>query len=332
MGRGGTTDRRSIDAAMMGLGASMSIDEIDRDEEVTRRSALTALLGAGLAIGCGGSDGASGSPSDAGPERASDPDAGAAAGDTRAGEAGTCDVTPEGEIGPYFADDSAAGFDRSNILSNLDGSNTQSGVPLTLTVNVVDAKKGCAAYVGAQVDIWHCNASGVYSDISSENTASEQWLRGYRLTDAKGQVTFETIIPGWYSGRTTHIHLRVRSAYSEASSTTDETNTTQCFFDQTFIDTLYTTVAPYSAEGKNPTTNAGDRVYSQQEDGANVLTLTGDNTTGYRASVTIFLPITATYDAATPGGAGGPGGGFPGDGGPPGGGGPAAPRDSGAAG
>jgi protocatechuate 3,4-dioxygenase beta subunit len=151
---------------------------------------------------------------------------------------------------------------------------------------------------------------------------SEQWLRGYQITDAAGRVTFQTIIPGWYSGRTTHIHLRIRSSYSDASSTTDGTNTTQCFFDQTFIDTLYTTVAPYSAEGKNPTTNASDRVYSQQESGDNQLALTGDDTSGYTASVTIFLPITADYDASAMGGGGPPGDagsgppGHPGEGGP----------------
>jgi protocatechuate 3,4-dioxygenase beta subunit len=281
------------------------------EEELTRRSALTALLGVGLAVGCGGSEGASGSPSDAGPEGSSGGDARTASGDTGSGEAGACDVTPEGEIGPYFADDSAAGFNRSNVLSNLDGTGIQPGVALTLNVTVVDANDGCAPYVGAQVDIWHCNASGVYSDIASEGTASEQWLRGYQLTDSGGRVTFRTIIPGWYPGRTTHIHLRVRSSYSEASSTTDETNTTQCFFDQTFVDTLYTTVAPYSTGGKNPTTNAGDHVYAQEEDGANLLSLSGDDTNGYTASLTIRLPITADYDAAAPGG------GPPGDGAPP---------------
>jgi hypothetical protein len=117
--------------------------------------------------------------------------------------------------------------------------------------------------------------------------------------------------------------LRVRSTYSEASSTSDGTNTTQCFFEQTFVDTLSTSVTPYSAEGRNPTTNASDRVYSQEEDGANLLALTGDNTSGYTAELTIVLPITASYDASAmggaPGGEGGPGGGGPPEGGPGGG-------------
>jgi protocatechuate 3,4-dioxygenase beta subunit len=292
----------------------MSIDEVDKCENMSRRGALTALLGAGLAIGCGGTTSGSESSDAGGGGDGGGGDGGLA---DAGGDGATCANTPEGEIGPYFADDSASGFNRSSILSNLDGTATQTGVPLTLHVTVIDAEKGCAPYAGAQVDIWHCNAAGVYSDIEAEGTSADQWLRGYQVTDANGTLTFQTIVPGWYSGRTTHIHLRVRSTYSEASSTTDETNTTQCFFDQAFIDNLYTTVAPYSTQGKNPTTNASDQVYSAQESGANTLVLTGDDTNGYTASITIVLPITATYDASAPGG-GAPGGGFPGDGGFPG--------------
>ena len=205
---------------------------------------------------------------------------------------GACTVTREGEIGPYFADDSATGFARSNILSNLDGTETQTGVPFTLNIYVYDSEKSCAAVAGAQIDIWHCNASGVYSDIEGEGTSTEQWLRGYQLTDANGKVTFTTIVPGWYQGRTTHIHLRIRSSYSEASSTTDGTNTTQVFFPQALVDTLATSVAPYNAEGTNPTTNASDRVYAQETAGTMLMSPTGDTASGYTASVSIYLPIT----------------------------------------
>jgi protocatechuate 3,4-dioxygenase beta subunit len=293
----------------------------ERIEGLTRRSALVTLVGAGTALGfgCGSTEeeaNTTDGSTDAGNE-ASKQETG-----TTSTDASDCAVTPEGEIGPYFADDSEAGFERADLSSNLDGTSTQAGVPLTLHVTVLDAQKSCAPYVGAQVDIWHCNASGVYSDIAAEDTSSEQWLRGYLLTDANGQLTFKTIIPGWYSGRTTHIHLRIRSTYSDASSTSDGANTTQCFFDQKLIDTLYTTVAPYKAKGKNPTTNATDHVYAGEEDGANVLALTGSAAAGYTASVTIRLPITATYDASSMGGA--PGGGGAREGGPGGGG----PRDA----
>src|SRR5262249_39987842 len=150
-----------------------------------------------------------------------------------------------------------------------------------LVIAVVDAKKGCTPYPNAQVDIWHCNVAGVYSDQAAQNSTTETWLRGYQITDQNGEVTFVTVVPGWYQGRTTHIHLRVRSSYSDASSTSDGTNTTQMFFDQDLVDRLATTVAPYSAQGKNSTTNVGDHVYTSEMSGANLLSLSGDETTGY---------------------------------------------------
>ena len=201
----------------------------------------------------------------------------------------SCSATLEGEEGPYFVDDSASGYLRSNILSNLDGSDTQTGVPLALTIYVYDSENGCVAMEGVQVDIWHCNAAGVYSAESSEDTTNESWLRGYQITDANGMVQFTTILPGWYSGRTTHIHLRLRSTYDETDDS--GSNTMQLFFDQTLIDTLDTTIAPYSTEGTNPTTNATDRVYSQQEDGTTLMTLTGSLASGYTASFSVYLPI-----------------------------------------
>jgi protocatechuate 3,4-dioxygenase beta subunit len=237
-------------------------------------------------------------------------DSGLAAGDA------ACSETLEGEIGPYFADDSADGFARSNVLANLDGSSAQTGVPFTLTIYVYDSEAACTPYAGAQIDIWHCNASGVYSDIAGEDTTGQQWLRGYQLTDATGKVTFTTIIPGWYQGRTTHIHARVRSTYSEASSTSDGTNTTQLFFPQTLVDTLSTTVAPYSAEGVNPTTNAGDHVYGPETASRNELVLAGSTAAGYTATFAIYLPIDDAGGSGsdTGGGPGGPGSGGPGSG------------------
>jgi protocatechuate 3,4-dioxygenase beta subunit len=278
--------------------AKMKQGEVEEKvEDRARRRVIGLLVGTGsiLTFGCGDSSSGRDGGADAESDGGADADAGI--------DAGACNVTPEGEIGPYFADDSDARFNRSNILSNLDGTATQTGIPLALTIIVVDGKKGCVPYANAQVDIWHCNAAGVYSDQAVENTSTETWLRGYQVTDANGRISFATIIPGWYSGRTTHIHLRVRSSYGQASSTSDGSNTTQLFFAQTFIDALATGVAPYSAEGTNPTTNAGDRVFAEQTNGANVLALTGDNTSGYTAAVTVVLPITSS-------GTGGPAGGM----------------------
>jgi protocatechuate 3,4-dioxygenase beta subunit len=86
---------------------------------------------------------------------------------------------PEGEEGPYFVDDSATRFSRSDIRSNLDGTNTQSGIPLTLSIYAYDSENSCAAMANVQIDIWHCNGSGIYSAEDVEDTSGETWLRGY---------------------------------------------------------------------------------------------------------------------------------------------------------
>jgi protocatechuate 3,4-dioxygenase beta subunit len=264
----------------------------------TRRSALLAIGGAasaGALLSCGsGSDDTTASSTSSTSTTSTSSTSTTSTATTTSTSSSTCAVTPEGEIGPYFVDDSATGFNRSDIRSNLDGTGTQTGIPLTLTITVQDSENSCTGLQGAQVDIWHCNADGVYSAEDVEDTSGLTWLRGYQVTDSEGQVTFTTIFPGWYAGRTTHIHLRVRSKYSEASSTSDGTNTTQLFFPQTTIDTINTSVAPYSSHGTNSTTNATDRVYTDQTDGKMELTLSGDGTSGYVTSVTIDLPITAS--------------------------------------
>ena len=196
--------------------------------------------------------------------------------------------------GPYWTDDSASAYNRSDITSDIGGTNTQSGIPFTLTIYVYDAKNSCVAMENVQVDIWHCNADGIYSGIKSSTNGngadytSQSWLRGYQLTDSTGMVTFDTIVPGWYTGRTTHIHIRFRSTYD--SSSDGSTNTAQLFFDQTFIDNLDTTVSPYSSEGKNSVTNAGDSIYNS-EGGTTLLSLSGSASAGYTAIFSIYLPL-----------------------------------------
>ena len=196
--------------------------------------------------------------------------------------------------GPYWLTDSASGYNRSLITSDLAGTNTQAGVPFNLVLYGYDRKNNCAAMQNVQVDIWHCNAAGVYSGIKSSTNGngvdytSQSWLRGYQLTDSAGMVKFVTILPGWYTGRTTHIHMRFRSTYD--SSANGSTNTAQLFFDQTFIDNLDTSVTPYSKEGKNSVTNAGDSIYVG-EGGTTLLSLSGSASAGYSATFSLYLPL-----------------------------------------
>ena len=137
-----------------------SLDTQSLGKDISRRRALgiLAVAGAGAMLGCGG-----------GSKTAATTTTSTATTTTTANT--SCTVTPEGEEGPYFVDDSASGFNRSDIRSNLDGSNIQSGIPFTLSIYVYDSENSCAAMANVQVDIWHCNASGIYSAEDVESTS-----------------------------------------------------------------------------------------------------------------------------------------------------------------
>src|SRR5207253_4184877 len=102
------------------------------------------------------------------------------------------------------------------------------GVPLRLALTVVRADAGCAPAAGVRVDVWHCDAGGLYSDEAVNGTVGKKFLRGHQVTDANGAVQFQTIYPGWYSGRTIHVHLRIRTF---AGTTTSTNFASQLFFD-----------------------------------------------------------------------------------------------------
>jgi protocatechuate 3,4-dioxygenase beta subunit len=189
-------------------------------------------------------------------------------------------LTPELTVGPYFVDEK---LNRSDLTTNTTDSNVLNATPLTLTMTIMEyAASGCSALVGAQVDVWHADAAGIYSDESVENTTGQTFLRGYQITDSNGAVTFKTVVPGWYSGRTIHIHVMIRTLSSSGSVLTEFT--TQLFFDQTLLNALTTTVSPYSSRGAPDTSNAQDSIYSS----ATQLTLTNATSSGgYTASITI---------------------------------------------
>jgi protocatechuate 3,4-dioxygenase beta subunit len=107
-------------------------------------------------------------------------------------------LTPELTVGPYFVDEK---LNRSDLTTNTTDTNVLNATPLTLTMTIMEyASSGCSALVGAQVDVWHADAAGIYSDESVENTTGQTFLRGYQITDSNGAVTFKTVVPGWYSG------------------------------------------------------------------------------------------------------------------------------------
>jgi protocatechuate 3,4-dioxygenase beta subunit len=207
--------------------------------------------------------------------------------------AANCTVTPEETEGPYWVDEL---LERSDIRIDPSDGSVKSGVPLQLTINIVRADDNCSAAAGVQVDVWHCDAGGLYSDEAANNTVGKKFLRGYQITDANGAVQFTTIYPGWYSGRTIHIHFRIRTF---DGSTTTSNFTSQLFFDETITNTALAQ-SPYNTRGTRDTTNATDNIYSA----ATLLALTSDGSGGYAGTSTVALDSlpagTQTHAAAGP--------------------------------
>lgn len=155
-----------------------------------------------------------------------------------------CVLTPAQVVGPYYLN---LNLLRSNITEG------QIGIPMQLVLNVVRASD-CSPVAGAAVDVWHANNPGRYSGFANQSTQGLTWLRGVQLTDAQGMVVFDTIYPGWYPGRTQHIHVKVRP-------TTGTELTTQVYFPDR-LNRRVNAIAPYSAHGQNPTSNLNDGIYN----------------------------------------------------------------------
>jgi protocatechuate 3,4-dioxygenase beta subunit len=177
---------------------------------------------------------------------------------------GAVTTTPTETQGPYWVDE---------LLNRSDVRGDRTGLPFYLTVNVSKLANAVATpLANAYVDIWHCDAAGNYSDepaaMGNSNTQGQTWLRGYQITNAHGIVKFTTIYPGWYGGRTAHIHARVRF-YS--GTTTTLNMTTQFFFDDTITDLVYSSISPYSTRGRTrDTRNSNDMVYNTVSTGSTV--------------------------------------------------------------
>ena len=194
----------------------------------------------------------------------------------------SCVLTPRADEGPYFVDERLL---RSDIRGDAAGGPREEGVPLALALRTVDAGGDCPPIEGAHVDIWHCNAYGVYSDEPTEGTVGRTFLRGCQRSDAEGNVQFTTIFPGWYPGRAVHIHLKVRLLHDE-HVTYDFTS--QLFFGEDLIHEIHTKRSPYDTRGTPEVTNADDYIY--QVDGLQLtLPVTAERDGGYRGSFVIGL-------------------------------------------
>ena len=197
------------------------------EQRLTRRGTL--LKAGGLLSAVAG----------AGAWRAIDDDA-ASAGGLAAVESGavSCVLAPELTEGPFYVEDERV---RRDITEG------KVGVPLTLRLRVLDVAT-CKPIRGAAVDIWHCDALGVYSGGGTAN-----FLRGVQRTGANGVATFETVYPGWYRGRAVHVHVKVHLGGNVV-------HTGQFFFPAAVTNAVARR-APYSRHGTPDTSNASDSIF-----------------------------------------------------------------------
>ncbi|MBQ0847733.1 intradiol ring-cleavage dioxygenase [Streptomyces sp. BH-SS-21] len=237
---------------------------------------------------------------------------------------GTCVLMSSVTEGPYYLD---------GALVRKDITEGKSGVPLTLRITVQDITESCAPVAGAAVEIWHCDAWGYYSGYTTANpggsapaesedgsTADDKtYLRGYQVANANGVVTFETIVPGWYTPRTCHIHVKVHTGGEKEDGTYEggKVNYTgQLFFDDDIAEQIFE-LEPYSKHSGTWTKLDDDMVYDGGGASSGLLTLKAvhkkDPSKGYKGSITLGIDPDAENTGA---GSGGGGGGTPPSGAP----------------
>lgn len=178
---------------------------------------------------------------------------------TSTGITPACVVRPQQTEGPYFVDEQ---LNRSDIRSDPKDGLIKQGVPLRLIFHVSQVgDRSCTPLSNAIVDVWHCDAAGMYSDVSDRrfNTVGKKFLRGYQATNAEGIAEFLTIYPGWYPGRTTHIHFKIRTHSTDQQS---YEFTSQLYFEDALTDQVYTQ-APYAARGQRTQKNNQDGIFQQ---------------------------------------------------------------------
>jgi protocatechuate 3,4-dioxygenase beta subunit len=166
----------------------------------------------------------------------------------------TCVLTPELTEGPYYI---------ANEKVRRDITEGRPGTALTLRATAINAST-CKPIKNAAVDIWHCDAGGVYSGFGGASTGGGPgggsgptdkltFLRGIQRTNATGVATFQTIYPGWYRGRAVHIHVKVHVGGNVV-------HTGQFFFPDALTDVVYKR-APYSARGARDQRNPADSIF-----------------------------------------------------------------------
>jgi protocatechuate 3,4-dioxygenase beta subunit len=239
---------------------------------IDRRRALTTLgtISLGSLVAACSSSSSSSSPISTATSGSAPTDG--ATGTSLFADAASCTVSPEQTEGPYY-------FDVDSIRGDI--REDRDGVPLRLATRILDAST-CAPITNAVVDIWHCDAEGSYSGFEAASVQGaiggksddNTYLRGAQVTNSDGVTEFVTVYPGWYQGRTVHIHAKVHLDRETLL-------TTQLYFPESINDAV-SLREPYASDTGRDTTNESDAIFDEQL----VMTVNPDGD-GYLAVMTV---------------------------------------------
>jgi protocatechuate 3,4-dioxygenase beta subunit len=265
-----------------------------------RRGLLQLVAGASLVTlaGCASAEVSSGGSSSTGSPPAGSASASASSPSAGSTAATTASQVPDGNIpeetaGPFPGDGSngvniltESGIIRSDITSSFGSSTTKAeGVPLSITMTLLDFENGSVPLDGAAVYLWHCNRDGEYS-LYSRNATNENYLRGVQETDASGKVTFTSIFPAAYSGRWPHIHFEVYPSLAKATNSQNKIATSQMALPENTSAEVYATAGyEQSVQNLAQTSLDTDNVFSDGYD-LQIPTVTGSATKGLSLNFT----------------------------------------------
>ncbi|HSL70302.1 MAG TPA: intradiol ring-cleavage dioxygenase [Longimicrobiales bacterium] len=243
----------------------MDNDDILVGQLLSRREALILLGGASLSLVGAGSSSSAAERIDTGSPTA------------------TCVVRPQLTEGPFFVDER---LNRADIRADPATGATRAGVLLTVAFGISRLNgAACTPLPGVFVDVWHCDAAGLYSDVRANGTVGQKFLRGYQVTDANGLARFTTIYPGWYSGRAVHIHFKIRT---ELSNNSAYEYTSQLFFPESLNSTVHAQ-PPYAGRGQRKVLNSNDGIY--RGGGSQLLLDPKATGEGYAAQINLAVQI-----------------------------------------
>lgn len=188
-----------------------------------------------------------------------------------------CEKTPSEMRGP-FPIKTPTELMRANIVTD------RKGVALLINLKIQDQSEDCKPIAGAQVDVWHCDADGNYSEYGANRLQEADYrnvsfLRGRQTTDQNGEVSFISIFPGWYPGRAPHIHVEVIKDGKSLLAT-------QVAFPESSTSVVYST---QGYKGKEDTPNADDGLFRNSLAGNMADSVTGNLKDGFTLKKTITV-------------------------------------------